>query len=86
MGKGTPGSFEMLVLSAAVCQRPAWPAVGMGDTSAACVSQAERGICLRAHGAVGSPALSCPAVSTTSLLPWLPVHPLPGAAVPTADH
>lgn len=30
MGKGTPGSFEILFLSAAVCHYPAWPAVGIG--------------------------------------------------------
>lgn len=85
MGKGTPGSFEILVLSAAVCHHPAWPAVGDGGC--------QQGVLARlgeasgsAHGAVGSLLLSCPAVSTTFLLPWLPVQPLPGAAVPIADH
>lgn len=52
MGKGTPGSFEMLVLSAPVCHHLAWPAVGRGDMSAGCGSQAGRGIWLRVHGAV----------------------------------
>lgn len=69
-GQSTAGSSEILVLSAAVCHQPAWPAVGMGDVSAGCVSQAGTGSSLRAPGAVGSLVLSCPAVSTTFLLPW----------------
>lgn len=83
MGKGTPGSFEILLLSAAVA---VLASSGDGDMSAGCVSQPGKGICLGARGAVGSLVLSCPAVSTTFLLSWLPVHALPGTAVPIADH
>lgn len=62
MGKVTPRSFEILVLSAVVCQPPAWPAVGM-RTCHHGVSQAGRGICLKPMGQWESwccPALLCP--------------------------
>lgn len=62
---------------------------GWGTFQQGVLAQVRRGVCLsavRTHGVAGSLAPFWPAVSTASLLPWLPVHPFLGAAVLIADH
>lgn len=87
--KGTPGSWDTGCGNSWLPPSPlACSGVG-GTFQQGVLAQVRRGVCLsavRTHGAAGSLAPFWPAVSTASLLPWLPVHPFLGAAVLIADH